>query len=176
MGFPSHSLSVVGIECLSLNRTSIYRPTRKYMSESPSEPSRPKYNLPLPHGIDHEVPRWSAMYSMFSETLRLIPPEGFQTNEKQNQAVFPEREQSSDRKQSCPTTNTPSNSDTRAGEIKEEEPDEVTGITMNETDGTRLSPETGSSMYQPTSQEEAKPIFRNTGSGMFWELDALLRF
>ena len=32
-------------------------------------------NLRLPHGIDHEVPRWAAVYSMFSEVLRLIPPE-----------------------------------------------------------------------------------------------------
>lgn len=32
-------------------------------------------NLPLPHGIDHEVPRWAAVYSIFSEMLRLIPPE-----------------------------------------------------------------------------------------------------
>ena len=145
------------------------------MSESPSEPPRPKYDLPLPHGIDHEVPRWSAMYSMFSEALSLIPPEGFQTNEKRKRTVSPEREQSSDWKRSCPTTNnTPSNSDTRAGEIKDES-DDVT-ITTNETDGTRLSSETGSSMYQPTPRGEVRPMFRNTGAGMFWELDALLRF
>lgn len=157
-----------------MNRTSIYRPTRKYRSESPSEPPRPKYDLPLPHGIDHEVPRWSAMYSMFSEALRLIPPEEFQTNEKRKRTVSPEREQSSDRKRSCPTTNTLSNSDTRAGKIKEE-PDEMT-MTTNGTNGTRLSSETGSLMYQPTPRGEARPIFRNTGAGMFWELDALLRF
>lgn len=114
------------------------------------------------------------MYSMFSEALRLIPPEGFQANEKRKRTVSPEREQCSDRKRSCPTTNAPSNSDTGAGEIKEES-DEVT-ITKNETDGTRLSSETESSMYQAAPREEVRPIFRNTGAGMFWELDALLRF
>lgn len=28
----------------------------------------------LPPGIDHEIPRWSAMYSFFSEMQRLLPP------------------------------------------------------------------------------------------------------
>lgn len=144
------------------------------MDASPSEPSRPKYDLPLPHGIDHEVPRWSAMYSMFSEALRLIPPEGFQTNEKRKRDVSAEREQSPDRKRSCPTSNTPSNPDARAGEIKEES-DEANN-TANETDGTRLASETGSPMYRSTPREEARPVFRNAGARMFWELDALLRF
>lgn len=43
----------------------------KEKSKSP----RSTYNLPLPRGIDHEVPRWSAVYSMFAEVLNLIPPE-----------------------------------------------------------------------------------------------------
>lgn len=43
----------------------------KEKSKSP----RRTYNLPLPRGIDHEVPRWSAVYSMFAEVLNLIPPE-----------------------------------------------------------------------------------------------------
>lgn len=110
---------------------------------------------------------------MFSEALRLIPPEEFQTNEKRKRDVSTEREQSPDRKRSCPTSNTPSNPDTRAGEIKEES-DEANN-TANETDGTRLSSETESSMYRST-REEARPILRNAGAGMFWELDALLRF
>jgi hypothetical protein len=61
----------------SLNYTLIYRKMRKYKDESLPEQRRPEYDLPfkLPRGIDHEVPRWSVIYSMFSETLRLIPPE-----------------------------------------------------------------------------------------------------
>lgn len=47
------------------------RSTRKQRDR----PSPNAFNIPLPHGIDHEVPRWSAMYSMFSEMMRLIPPE-----------------------------------------------------------------------------------------------------
>ncbi|KAJ5748926.1 uncharacterized protein N7511_010622, partial [Penicillium nucicola] len=30
--------------------------------------------LPFPKGIDHEVPRWSAAFSMFSEMRRLLAP------------------------------------------------------------------------------------------------------
>ncbi|KAJ5551182.1 hypothetical protein N7461_005880 [Penicillium sp. DV-2018c] len=30
-------------------------------------------DLPLPSGIDHEVPRWSAFYSIYSEMRRLLP-------------------------------------------------------------------------------------------------------
>jgi hypothetical protein len=37
----------------------------------------PGLNFPYPHGIDHEVPRWAAVYSAFSEVLRLIPPEEY---------------------------------------------------------------------------------------------------
>ncbi|KAJ5365243.1 hypothetical protein N7517_008129 [Penicillium concentricum] len=33
-------------------------------------------DLPLPQGIDHEVPRWSALYSFYSEICRLLPPSG----------------------------------------------------------------------------------------------------
>lgn len=33
-------------------------------------------DLPLPQGIDHEVPRWSALYSGYSEICRLLPPAG----------------------------------------------------------------------------------------------------
>jgi hypothetical protein len=29
--------------------------------------------IPLPPGIDHEIPRWSAMYSFYSEMQRLLP-------------------------------------------------------------------------------------------------------
>jgi hypothetical protein len=29
--------------------------------------------IPLPQGIDHEVPRWSAVYSIYSEMRRLLP-------------------------------------------------------------------------------------------------------
>jgi hypothetical protein len=53
------------------NSLGICRSTRKQRDR----PSPNAFNIPLPHGIDHEVPRWSAMYSMFSEMMRLIPPE-----------------------------------------------------------------------------------------------------
>ncbi|KAB8218896.1 hypothetical protein BDV33DRAFT_204942 [Aspergillus novoparasiticus] len=37
-----------------------------------------KFDSPLPPGIDHEIPlpRWSAVYPLFSEVMRLIPPKG----------------------------------------------------------------------------------------------------
>ncbi|KAB8212139.1 hypothetical protein BDV34DRAFT_63811 [Aspergillus parasiticus] len=40
-----------------------------------SEASHDTFNLPLPRGIDHEVPRWAAVYSMVQEVLHFLPPE-----------------------------------------------------------------------------------------------------
>ncbi|KAE8333008.1 hypothetical protein BDV39DRAFT_166158 [Aspergillus sergii] len=40
-----------------------------------SEASHSTFNLPLPRGIDHEVPRWAAVYSMVQEVLHFLPPE-----------------------------------------------------------------------------------------------------
>ncbi|RAQ41002.1 hypothetical protein AFGD_007147 [Aspergillus flavus] len=40
-----------------------------------SEASHNTFNLPLPRGIDHEVPRWAAVYSMVQEVLHFFPPE-----------------------------------------------------------------------------------------------------
>ncbi|KAB8219543.1 hypothetical protein BDV33DRAFT_173535 [Aspergillus novoparasiticus] len=39
------------------------------------ETSHHTFNLPLPRGIDHEVPRWAAVYSMVQEVLHFLPPE-----------------------------------------------------------------------------------------------------
>ncbi|OGM49480.1 hypothetical protein ABOM_001705 [Aspergillus bombycis] len=37
--------------------------------------SHDTFNLPLPRGIDHEVPRWAAVYSMVEEVLHFLPPQ-----------------------------------------------------------------------------------------------------
>jgi hypothetical protein len=145
------------------------------MPESPSEPSRPKYNLPLPQGIDHEVPRWSAIYSMYSEALRLIPPEGFQASDKRKRDVSITREQSLDRKRSCSTTNHPFNSNTRAGDIQHESHE--SSITTRRIDATISSSDALSSIKPTTPAEEIRPMPMNSGAGIiFSELDALLRF
>ncbi|KAB8264999.1 hypothetical protein BDV32DRAFT_145033 [Aspergillus pseudonomiae] len=59
-----------------------YRSARKHTvktsgNQHQQQPSY-KFDSPLPPGIDHEVPlpRWSAIYSLVSEVLRLIPPKG----------------------------------------------------------------------------------------------------
>lgn len=145
------------------------------MNEGPSEQPRPKYDLPLPHGIDHEVPRWSAVYSMFSEALRLLPPEGNRPNDERKRAVSTERDQSSNRKRTCSISNNPLNLDPRAGEIKQESHE--SSFTAHETDGTILPSDVVPSMQAATPREEARSIPRNTGAGIFFgELDALLRF
>jgi hypothetical protein len=115
------------------------------------------------------------MYSMFSEALRLIPPEGYQITDKRKRAVSTEREQSPDRKKSCSTGNHTSDSDTRARDIKRESHESST--TTHETDATR--PAFDHSSYVTSSitpRDDIMTIARNTGAGMFWELDALLRF
>ncbi|KAJ5432528.1 uncharacterized protein N7458_011684 [Penicillium daleae] len=144
---------------------------RKYTPESPSEQARPKYNLPLPQGIDHEVPRWSAMYSMFTEALRLIPPEGFQMNDTRKRAVSMEREQSPDRKKSCSVSNNSSDPDARASKVKRES-------IITTIESAISSYDTLSSIKPTTPQDEIKSIApRNAGAGIFFgELDALLRF
>ncbi|KAJ5396493.1 hypothetical protein N7509_004606 [Penicillium cosmopolitanum] len=51
--------------------------TRKNQIQNTLDSQFPRnaYNLPLPRGIDHEIPRWAAVYSMFAEVMNLIPPE-----------------------------------------------------------------------------------------------------
>lgn len=115
------------------------------------------------------------MYSMFSEALRLIPPEGYQMRDKRKRAVSTEREQSPDRKKSCSTSNHLSDSDTRAVEIKRESHEPRT--TTHETDATISAFDASSYRTSPiTPRDDIRSIARNTGAGMFWELDALLRF
>lgn len=145
------------------------------MTRTSSGPSRPKYDLPLPHGIDHEVPRWSVMYSMFSEALRLFPPQSSQTNNTSNRTATVEAEQSSNRKRSCSTdiTINPSNPDARVVDINH-------GLYSTiERIGDTLPSDALSSVKpnQNTVGEEISPIPRDSGAEVFFaELDALLRF
>lgn len=157
--------------------SSIPRPVQKYKPEIPSEPpTRPKFDLPLPQGIDHEVPRWSAVYSMFSEALRLLPQEGLHMNDRRRRDSV-EREQGPDRNTSCSPSNYLSDPDTRNGDVQlnSHEPE----ITTQETDESVPSPDALSSMKATTTPWE-EPISihpRHAGAGMFFgELDALLRF
>jgi hypothetical protein len=113
---------------------------------------------------------------MFSEALRLIPPEGYenQMREKRKRAVSTEREQSPDRKKSCSLGNQ-SDPDTRAGDVKRE-PNE-SSITTHETDAAMSSFDASSYVTSTiTPRNEIRSPPRNAGAGMFWELDALLRF
>jgi hypothetical protein len=68
--------------------------------------------IPLPPGIDHDIPRWSAVYSCYSEMQRLLPPSASpspspevgednplaarRTVEEDKEALFPEIESPND--------------------------------------------------------------------------------
>jgi hypothetical protein len=117
------------------------------------------------------------MYSVFSEVLRLIPPEGYQNQirDTRKRAVSTEREQSLDRKKACATRNHMSDYDTRVGDIKCES--NKSSITTHKTNTMISSTDASSYMTTPiTHQEEIRSIPRSASDGMFWELDALLRF
>jgi hypothetical protein len=110
---------------------------------------------------------------MFTEALRLIPPEGFQMNDTRKRAISMEREQSPDRKKSCSISNNSSDPDARASNVKRE-----SSITTIESGTTISSYGTLSSIKPTTPQDEIKSTGpRNAGAGIFFgELDALLRF
>lgn len=117
------------------------------------------------------------MYSMFSEALRLIPPEGYQMNDKRKRGVSTEREQSPDRKKNNSIDNHTFDSDTRVGDIKRESYESSITTTKHETDATLSAFDHSSYVTSViTPRDDIRSIARNTGAGMFWELDALLRF
>ncbi|KAE8421004.1 hypothetical protein BDV36DRAFT_292679 [Aspergillus pseudocaelatus] len=64
----------------------------EYEERAP-EDSHQTFNLPLPRGIDHEVPRWAAVYSMFQEVLHFLPPEDNISDQHENINV-PESDES----------------------------------------------------------------------------------
>jgi hypothetical protein len=114
---------------------------------------------------------------MFSEALRLIPPEGYQMRDKRKRAVSTEREQSPERKKSCSTSNALSDRDIRAGDVKRESYESSITTTTHETDATISALNHSSYVTSSiTPRDDIMSIARNTSAGMFWELDALLRF
>lgn len=164
-----------GQRCVPKERPA--RPVRKFTPESSSEQSRPKYDLPLPRGIDHEVPRWSAMYSMFSEVLSLIPPDGYQNpmTDTRKRTISTEREQSPDQK-SCSISNHISEPGTPVGDALCESIE--SSIMRHKTDATISFLDASSYMAPPiTLREDIRSIPRSASAEMFFcELDALLRF
>ncbi|KAJ5160535.1 uncharacterized protein N7482_007539 [Penicillium canariense] len=154
------------------------RRVRKYVDEASDEPPRPKYDLPLPHGIDHEVPRWSAVYSMFSEMMRLIPPgengEGEENEAKNNRkrAVSTDDEHSPNRKKSCPANKHSSSRASQAPDIQQT-PNTMIHEAGHRTSSSGVLPTSKPSISAPTN----RPLPGNNGTGIcFGELDGLLRF
>jgi hypothetical protein len=113
---------------------------------------------------------------MFSEALRLLPPEGFHMNDRRKRDISVEREQSPDRKKRRSTSNYPSDADTRAGDVKLE-PQE-SDIMTHETEERASSSDALSSFKAIPPWEEPRSIHpKHAGAGLFFgELDALLRF
>ncbi|KNG87448.1 hypothetical protein ANOM_004263 [Aspergillus nomiae NRRL 13137] len=64
----------------------------KYDDPAP-ESSHDMFNLPLPRGIDHEVPRWAAVYSMAEEVMRFLPPQD-SISDQEEELTIPDSERS----------------------------------------------------------------------------------
>lgn len=123
----------------------VLRPQKRGSSGSPRG-----LNFPYPHGIDHEVPRWAAVYSAFSEVLRLIPPEG-----------------------ECGDGGYDSNDDSMEAEEGQDLKDTVSGRENGDS-------EIPASIPNPTHEpmtDDVNSHNQHLGSGFsLGELDALLRF
>lgn len=147
------------------------RDTQNQSDNDSNDPRRHGFDLPLPHGIDHEVPRWSAVYSLFSEVLRLLPSDETEIASDSNPVSPAEKECDGDMEDSGHRHSTPSHGggssskNTRIGKGN--------GIGSEIHDQPNSDPSQGA-----VTNEEG----RLSGSGSIapglclGELDALLRF
>lgn len=131
------------------------------------------FNLRMPQGIDHEIPRWSAAYSMFTEVLKLIPPEEHSPSQ-QHDATSSDNE-------------TSQSNQMKTSNIRDDEP--VSSKSKVQDNIVELSTATGepcnSLSPEPTRPNDVSPLdkeFHLSASRHFhegftmYDMDALLRF
>lgn len=156
------------------------RPVREYgpvgeqvVKDSPTR-RHLKYELPLPHGIDHEVPRWSAIYSMFSEVMRIIPPERIKS--KSDRRCLPASSYFGfDRKSGYSASGDQPRPSSRSQTFQQK-----ANTTAQELENTNSKVANGVLQMptHPIPRQDIRPMpFDHTDSSLFLgELDALLRF
>ncbi|KAJ5233897.1 uncharacterized protein N7469_005663 [Penicillium citrinum] len=142
---------------------------RKNTSEIPLN----AFNLRMPRGIDHEVPRWSAAYSMFTEVLKLIPPEEYSPTQ-QDDATSSEEENN----QQGRTDSDRIRSDQPVSSESKEQDTMVDSSTATDESCGLHSPErTRSSHISPLDKEFHLSSSKHFHEGFtMYDMDALLRF
>lgn len=147
------------------------RDTQNQSDNDFNDTPRHGFDLPLPHGIDHEVPRWSAVYSLFSEMLRLLPSDETEIASDSNPGSPAQDESDADMEDSGHRHSTPAQGG--GSSSRNARPGKGNGTDSEIHDPPNSDP----SKSAVTNEEGRLSSSGNMAPGLcLWELDALLRF